>query len=199
VVLIRRLSLLSLAVSMSACIHRAPLVHFDTQTPVAVVVVLDGKTESQVDVEPPELRAAIEHELARRNLVAESVPAASLAPLTRTREDRARCDLLAKALGPNRLLLLVQLRVNFFGQFEGGYKWNVGGQLTVAQSDQINEATSAPLDIAAFLDQDFEREREAIQQTASTIADRVGELFDQHFAGRAPASTPDAPPHPAAP
>ena len=48
---------------------------------------------------------------------------------------RNRTELLAKAVGPHRRFLLVELKADFFGQFEGGYNWNVVGVVTVAESD----------------------------------------------------------------
>ncbi len=172
-----------LALALGGCLHRAPLVHFDAQTPVAVAVLLDQKEGTELDAAPPELWAAIDRELARRNLVVDRVPVDALAPLARNRNSRLRAELLAKTRPARQLFLLVELKAQFFGQFEGGYKWDIQGQLTVGTGEQLDQSSSAAVGIAAFLDQDSQGQREALMQTAAPVADRIGRLFDDHFAG----------------
>lgn len=172
----------------AGCVHRSPLVRLDAQTPLAVVVVLDEKDLTSFDAAPPELLVDLDRELARRNLIRQTVPIEALQPLTQTRNSKTRRELLAQALGTgsHRLFALIELKVLLFDQFQGGYKWTIDGALTVGGSDDLDESTTEPLGLSVFLNQDFEREREALQQGATAISDKLGRALDDHFAGRVP-------------
>ena len=182
--------LLGSALVLAGCLHRPPLARFEQATPVAVVVLLDKKDGTHLSDLPPEVAAALAHELERRNLTPEALPAQQLQPLGQNRNSKTRSELLANAMGPHRLFLLVELKAEFFGQFEGGYKWNVDGQLTISSTDALSEATTATLGVPTFLEQDAEGTSEALVQASNAIADRAGVLLDDHFAGRIPIATP---------
>ncbi len=207
----RRLAPLALAALAAACIHRPPLMKLETPTPIALVVVLDQKDGAVLDREPRDLRRQLTRQLEKRNLVVERLTADQLAPLARSIDTKTRMDLLAQALGPGKLFLLVELRVTLsFTDLDGAYKWNVESHLTVSSTDSLATANSADFGTSVFLHQEFEREREVLRQAAEDLADRVGILLDSHFAGRAgteggappppvPPAEPPAPGEPAAP
>jgi hypothetical protein len=190
-----------LALLLAGCIHRPQLVHFDQPTPISVVVLLDQKDGTQLQDLPPELGEALGRELEKRNLVGAVVPAAQLRPLGQNRNSRTRAELLAQIIGPDQRFLLVELKADFFGQFEGGYKWNVDGVLTAARGNALLEATSAPFGLTAFLERESEGAKEALVQASSGIAERAGTLLDEHFGGRTEganlATPPSEPPAPA--
>jgi hypothetical protein len=57
--------------------------------------------------------------------------------------------------------------------------------LTVSASDALASANSANFGTAVFLQHDFDGAKEALAEAAPDVADRVGILLDDHFAGRA--------------
>jgi hypothetical protein len=188
-----------LAVLATACIHRPPLMKLDVPTPIAMVVVLDQKDGAVLDREPRELRRQLVRQLEKRNLVLERLTPEQLAPLSRSIDTKTRLDLIAQALGPGKLFLLVELRVALdFSDLDGAYKWSVDSHLSVSSTDSLATANSTDFGTSVFLHQEFDREREVLRQASEDLADRVGILLDSHFAGRA-GTQGGAPPPPVPP
>jgi hypothetical protein len=208
VVLRSSLALVALVVALVAgCLHRAPVARLATATPITVVVLADDAKATRAD--PPSQSLA--NELARRNLVVDAAPDAALASLDGTHDSRTRAELLAKALGPGKLFLLVELRAEFFAQMQGAWKWNVDAQVTIARSDDLPHDTSVSQRTPVFLDSESDREAEAFAAAAPLMSDRLGRLVDDYFAAHTaepvqpaappPSETPSTPPPvaPAAP
>jgi hypothetical protein len=185
---------LALFVLVASCLHGAPVARLATATPITLVVLADDARGTRTDATPP----ALASELAQRNLVVEAAPQAALASLDGTRDSRARSELLAKALGPGKLFLLVELRAEFFAQMEGAWKWNVDAQVNVARSDDLPHDTSATQRTAVFLDSESDGAQEAFAAAGPLMSDRLGRLVDDYFAAHAGAGSSSAPPASAA-
>jgi hypothetical protein len=189
-----RSSLFALVALAAGCLHRAPVARLATATPITLVVLTDDATGTRADPVPQ----AIANELAQRNLVVEAAPGAELASLDGTHDTRTRSELLAKALGPGKLFLLVELRAEFFAQMQGAWKWNVDAQITIARSDDLPHDTSASQRTPVFLDSESDGAREAFAAAGPLMSDRLGRLVDDYFAAHAPAASPPPKPAPAA-
>ncbi|MHB8416919.1 MAG: alpha-amylase family glycosyl hydrolase [Myxococcales bacterium] len=191
---------LAAALALAGCIHGAPVTRLEQETPIAAVVLLDEREGSRIDREPKALRQALDRELTRRNLQPERLSRDTLAPLGQTRDSKARAALLAKALGPGKQFLLVELRIaQFDQQLDGRFKWIVETRLMAGKTDALGETSSQDFDVPVFLHDDFEGPREAQEQAADDIARRLGRLLDGHFAGQPGTSTGPPPAHAQAP
>jgi hypothetical protein len=180
--------LVTLLALLAGCLQHAPIARLATATPITLIVLADDAKGMSVSPAPP----AIVNELAHRNLVVEAAPDPALASLDGTHDSRTRSELLAKALGPGKLFLLVELRAEFFAQMEGAWKWNVDSQLTVARSDDLPHDTSASQRTAVFLDSESDGAREAFAAAGPLMSDRLGRLVDDYFAAHAAATAPPA-------
>lgn len=193
--LVAALAVVALA---GGCLHHAPVARLANATPITLVVVADDSKGASAYAPPP----AIASELARRNLVVEAAPDAALASLDGTHDSRTRSELLAQALGPGKLFVLVELRAEFFAQMEGAWKWNVDSQLTIARSDDLPHDTVGTERTPVFLDSESDGAHEAFAAAGPLMSDRLGRLVDDFFTAH-PAATaqpaPAAPPPPAAP
>jgi len=190
---LRRAFPLAALVGLAACIHRPPFTRLEQPTPITLAVILDRPEGAQIDEEPRALAHALAHELDRRNLDPERLPADQAASLGATHDTRARAALLAKALGPGKEFLLVELKTSYFDYMEGRHKWVVQTRLMVGRTDRLDVASTADFDVSVFLPFDFEGPKEAQEQAADDIAERLGRLLDNHYAGQ-----PEAVPAPAA-
>jgi hypothetical protein len=184
-----RALLVALFALVAGCVHHAPVARLATATPITLVVLADDAKGTRTDEAPP----ALASELARRNLVVEAAPDAALASLDGTLDSRTRSELLAKALGPGKLFLLVELRAEFFAQMEGAWKWNVGAQVTIARSDDLPHDTSVSQRTAVFLESESDGAHEAFAQAGPLMSDRLGRLVDDYFAAHAAAAAEPTP------
>ena len=184
--MVLRSLLVALVVLVAGCLHRAPVARLANPTPITVIVLADDAKGTIADAVPQ----ALASELARRNLVVETAPGAALGSLDGTHDSRTRSELLAKALGPGTLFLLVELRAEFFAQMQGAWKWNVDAQITIARSDDLPHDTSASQRTAVFLDSESDGAREAFAAAGPLMSDRLGRLVDDYFAAHAAAASP---------
>jgi hypothetical protein len=182
-------ALVALVMFVAGCLHRAPVARLATSTPITVVVLADDANGTRADA-PPQ---ALASELSRRNLAVEAAPDAALVSLDGTHDTRTRAELLAKALGPDKLFLLVELRAEFFAQMQGAWKWNVDAQVTIARTDDLPHDTSVSQRTPVFLDSESDREREAFAAAEPLMSDRIGRLVDDYFAAHAAAVSPAQP------
>jgi hypothetical protein len=181
---LRRLAALAPLLTLAGCLHRTPLARFDQPTPLAVTWVLERREGAQLTELPAELDAALHRELERRNLTPEPVSGEARAPLAKTHFGRGRVELLTRALGPHHVVLLVELKATFFGQFDGGYKWTVDAQISVVDTDAPADATVETASVPAFLERESQGQLEALQSVADALAEKAGAAIDDHFAGR---------------
>jgi hypothetical protein len=184
-------ALVALAGLVAGCIHRAPVARLANPTPITLVVLADDAKGTHPDPAP-----ALATELARRNLVVDTVPDAALASLGDTHDTRTRTELLAKTLGPGKLFMLVELRAEYFAQMEGKWKWNVSAQVTVARSDDLPHDTATLQHAAVFLDSESDGAPEAFAAAWPLMGDRLGHVVDDYFVAHAATSSPTPAPDP---
>lgn len=177
----RALSVMLIAWVSGGCLPRVPQQRLAERTKVAVAYIVDPGYAGSPFVPPEALKKGIASVCDGRNLEAVEVP---LSVVASERLTAARFEALKKASGGTPFALLVELRVLFFSQLDGRYRWKVAVSLTAARPD--GTTASDPFEIPVVMMFDHEKEREAIVQAVSDIANRTGTLMDGLLAGHLP-------------
>ena len=168
----RRALLLCLLVS-TACIPRIPIQRLPTTTPIAVAYVVDPSFAGEPSTAPDKLKAVIAATLAERNLQPIELPLDVVkgGKLTDTRMAAMR-----EANAEPPYLLLVELRVQFFSQLDGRYRWEVGTTLTAERrgGTQVKD----PFEVPIVLMYDHEKHAAAMVAASNDIGSRLGVLLD---------------------
>ncbi len=181
----RRLALLLLVLSASACLRAPTQVRLDSPTPILVAYVLDDVFQKESQAAPAALVEAVEARLASRNLVPHTVEPGDFMPrFAVLRDTGRRLSLLESHRRDERAILLVETQARFNSQLGGRYRWNVYVKLTLRSADGRTEL-SGDLDLAALLSFDHEREAEALAAVKRDVARRTGALLDSYFGGEA--------------
>lgn len=177
-------SLLGLLVG---CIHAAPQAKLDKEAPVAVAYYVDKADQPAAMEMPPEVQQALASELGARNLVVKSAPAGS-----RVRTSAQRLSTLARSANGAPFVMLVETKVLFFDFMEGRFKWTVYAKVTMARPDALGDAIVREFDVPVFLRFDYQKEREALLDASSSIADHAGKLADEFLGAQSVPSVPGA-------
>ncbi len=155
------------------CIPRIPVQKLPTPTPIAVAYVVDPSFAGLPTTAPDKLKAAVTAALGERNLQPVELPLEVVkgGKLTDTRMAAMR---EANADAP--YLLLVELRVQFFSQLDGRYRWEVGTTLTAERrgGTQVKD----PFEVPIVLLYDHEKHDAAMSMAAPDVANRLGVLLD---------------------
>lgn len=169
------------------CLPSIPTQKLDQPTPIAVGYLVDPTYSGGASTAPQPLKDAIAFELAKHNLTPVEVP---LEPLAAQKLTDARFEALKKAPQAEGapFQLLVELRVHFFSQIDGRYRWEVGINLTSGRAD--GAMARDPFEIPVILMFDHEKQPEAIVYAKDDIARRVGVLMDGLLAGAPPPVAP---------
>ncbi len=170
-----------------ACIPRIPVQRLETPTKIAVAYVVDPSFSGEATTAPDKLKAAVNAVLAERNLEPVELPLEVVkgAKLTDTRLAAMRA---ANTEAP--FLLLVELRVQFFSQLDGRYRWEVGATTTAERRGgaQVRD----PFEVPIVLMYDHEKHAAAIVAASSDIASRLSVALDGILATPAPAPAAQA-------
>jgi hypothetical protein len=177
----RSVALAAVLLSLS-CIPKVPRQRLETTTPILVGYVVDPTYAGDATTAPDALKEAIAKELESRNLGAVEVPFEAL-------KDGRLTDTRKVALQAHQsdapYFLLVELRVHFFSQLDGRYRWEVGTALTAIKNG--GPETRDAFEMPVILQYDHEKQSAAINAAASDIATRLGVLVDGLIqAGAAP-------------
>lgn len=164
---------LVVAVLALSCVPKVPRQKLAASTPIVVAYVVDPTYAGLAVTAPDALKEAVAKELAERNLTVVEAPLEALG-------DGAITDARKAALRgfdtEAPYALLVELRVHFFSQLDGRYRWEVGTSLTAWQKSGV-EAKDA-FELPVILQYDHEKERAAITSASGDIATRLGVLLD---------------------
>jgi len=167
-----------------ACIPRIPIQRLPTTTPIAVAYVVDPAFAGEPTTAPEKLKAVIAAILAERNLQPVELPLEVVkgGKLTDTRMAAMR-----EADTQTPYLLLVELRVQFFSQLDGRYRWEVGTTLTAErrQGTQVKD----PFEVPIVLIYDHEKQDAAMVAASHDIGSRLGVLLDGLLSASATAPT----------
>jgi hypothetical protein len=177
-----RLSLL-LALAGLSCMPKVPRQRLENATPILVGYVVDPTYAGAPTTAPDRLKEAIARTLEERNLSVVEVPLEAL-------EGQRITDTRKAALEAQRpdapYFLLVELRVHFFSQLDGRYRWEVGTALTASKNGGVT--TKDAFEVPVVLVYDHEKQRAAMNAAAQDISVRLASLMDGLLAsGAAPA------------
>lgn len=170
----------------ASCIKQTPPVRLETPLTVAVAYVVDSSSELSVSEPPDEVKAAVEAELSKRNLVVTRIPHAQVAEAFAGQRDTARRYALLKATAAQSpLVALVELKTAFFSQLTGQYRWQVFGKISAGKTNETIDPNTDVFEKPIFHQFDHQRGREALVAAAPFIAERVGGVFDGFLRGAA--------------
>ena len=170
--MIRAITVVALVVG-AGCIPRIPVQRLPTPTPIAVAYVVDASFAGESTTAPEQLKASINAVLAERNLLPVEVP---LEVVKNTKLTDARMAAMREGSTEAPFILLVELRVHFFSQLDGRYRWEVGTAMTLERRSgtQVKDSFEVPI-VLMF---DHEKEAAAIVAAAPDIGNRLGVLVD---------------------
>lgn len=177
-----------------ACIPKVPQQRLASATPIVVGYVVDPSYAGAPATAPEALKEAIAKALAERNLTVEEAPLEALGTGRITDSRKAAL----KAHQPEApYFLLVELRVHFFSQLDGRYRWEVSTAITASKNGGVE--TKDAFELPVILQYDHEKEGAAITSASSDIATRLGVLLDGLLSASAPVKTAALAPKPKAP
>jgi len=171
---------LGILVLLSGCMTTSQTVRLAAPAETQVAMILQFPDRPELGEVPESTTTRIATEIKKRNLTARIMPRDSFAKSFETRRSTAQ---RVSDLSEGGYLLLIESEVRFYSLLSGKYRWNVSGRITFVSPD--GEQTTAPLDLAAFLDFDHQREADAIAYVEVAIAERAGQVVDRLLAGRA--------------
>jgi len=178
-------AVLLLGLILTGCMPRVPKQALERRATIAVAYVVDPEHLGEPETAPDSLKTALRQELDTHNLEVVEVP---LEAIKGERLTEGRMLALRSAKPDAAFYLLVQLRVQFFSQLDGRYRWEVGTSLTAARADGrvATDAFEAPV----VLMYDHEQGPEAITAAAFDTANRLGTLMDGLMVGYSPGAAP---------
>jgi len=190
---LRLATLPALALVLAGCLHAVPEVHLAQPTAVAVAYFADRNEVPSNLAVPEDVQVQVRNWLTSRGMTPQQVEFASD---KRPRTTAQRLDAMAKLNVDAPLLVLVELKVTYFAEMDGRFKWTVYQKLTMARRNAIPDALSRDSSTPVFLMLAHEREAEALVEAADPIGQHVAKLADEFLAGQpdllAPAATPAA-------
>lgn len=177
--------------SSAGCIKQTPPVRLDQPLNVAVAYVVDAQTEAAVTDAPAEVKAQIEAELSKRNLSVTRIAFEQVSSAFENNRDSARRYAQVKTLaGGAPLVLLVELKTQFFSQLQGQYRWQVFGRVSAGKVAETIDPNTDAFERPVFLQFDHQRGHEAMVAASSLIAERVGGVFDGFLKSTGAATAP---------
>jgi hypothetical protein len=146
---------------------------------VKVAYVVQYPDRPDIGTMPQSTTERVTHELGRRNLSAQIVPYNTFGKSFETR--RTTAQRLSDLGAQNTYVMLIESEVRFYSFLSGKYRWNIAGRVTLVAPN--GEEVTQPLELAAFLDFDHQKEEEAIRYAEVAIAERAGQVADRLLAG----------------
>jgi hypothetical protein len=168
-----RFALLGLCCLGLSCMPKVPRQRLENATPILVGYIVDPTYAGDPSTAPDKLKDAIARTLEERNLSVVEVPLEVLKGQRITDTRRAALE----AQQPDvPYVLLVELRVHFFSQLDGRYRWEVGTALTASKRGGVT--TKDAFEVPVILVYDHEKQRAAMNAASQDIATRLGTLMD---------------------
>lgn len=185
----RAVAIVAVLLSLS-CLPKVPRQRLENATPIVVGYIVDPTYSGDPITAPEPLKEAIAKALEERNLSVVEAPFEVLKGQRITDTRKAA----VKAHQPDApYFLLVELRVHFFSQLDGRYRWEVSAALTASKNGGVESRDAFELPV--ILQYSHEKQAAAINAAASDIASRLGGLIDGLLVppSKATAADPNAP------
>ncbi len=168
----RAVAIVAVLLSLS-CLPKVPRQRLENATPIVVGYIVDPTYSGDPITAPEPLKEAIAKALEERNLSVVEAPFEVLKGQRITDTRKAA----VKAHQPDApYFLLVELRVHFFSQLDGRYRWEVSAALTASKNGGVE--TRDAFELPVILQYDHEKQRAAINTAAADISSRLGRLID---------------------
>lgn len=168
-------------VAWSGCVTRRPVQRLAQEAPVALALAVDEDRGSTVAA-PDFVRSEVESALSKRNLRSAGNPDAALVDAySRVRLSPARFEALRKQVPDSTYAVLGEMKVEYFSLNSGRYRWVVYAKLTAARTAG-GESVSRDFEFPVFLNFAYERNKEALNAAADSIASAAGTLVDDLLA-----------------
>jgi hypothetical protein len=175
-----------------SCVPKVPRQRLENATPILVGYIVDPTYAGEATTAPDKLKDAIARTLEERNLSVVEVPLEVLKGERITDTRRAALE----AQQPDApYALLIELRVHFFSQLDGRYRWEVGTALTASKKGGVT--TKDAFEVPVILVYDHEKQRAAMNAASQDIAIRLASLMDGLLVNNKAPSTPADPSAPA--
>ncbi|MFL5321227.1 MAG: alpha-amylase family glycosyl hydrolase [Myxococcaceae bacterium] len=183
------IALCALLLATGCVKHPAPT-RLAEPSKIAIAYVVDGA--SGVADAPESVKQEVEAGLQSRNLVPARIPFEGFEAAFSASADSAKRFTFAEGLaGDAPLLLLVELRAEFFSQLQGQYRWQVYGKFSSEKSTAAQPVTET-FDVPAMMLFDHQRTPEVLMSKSPAIAEQAGFVVDQVIRA-AGALTPKSP------
>lgn len=164
---------------VTGCMTPSQTVRLNQPANVKVAYVVQYPDRPDIGTMPQSTTERVTHELGRRNLSAQIVPYNTFGKSFETR--RTTAQRLSDLGAQNTYVMLIESEVRFYSFLSGKYRWNIAGRVTLVAPN--GEEVTQPLELAAFLDFDHQKEDEAIRYAEVAIAERAGQVADRLLAG----------------
>jgi hypothetical protein len=166
---------LSLALLLSGCALRTPIVKAPTPSPIRLAAVHDQYGEAEVAPLPAELVERLEAMLQVRDLRPRRLDGDALSSFSSQRSTANRLALLSG----DDLVFLAEAEAEYVSQINGRMRWAVDVTLSLdpPDADPITSTFSVTV-FLLFMHQDAE---DAILDAAPVIERHVGYMFDEYF------------------
>lgn len=164
---------------VTGCMTPSQTVRLNQPANVKVAYVVQYPDRPDIGTMPQSTTERVTHELGRRNLSAQIVPYNTFGKSFETR--RTTAQRLSDLGAQNTYVMLIESEVRFYSFLSGKYRWNIAGRVTLVAPN--GEEVTQPLELAAFLDFDHQKEEEAIRYAEVAIAERAGQVADRLLAG----------------
>lgn len=168
-----RLALVALSLVSWSCMPKVPRQRLENATPILVGYIVDPTYSGAPTTAPDKLKEVVTRALEERNLSVVEVPLEVLKDQRITDTRRAALE----AQQPDApYTLLVELRVHFFSQLDGRYRWEVGTALTASKRGGVTSKDA--FEVPVVLVYDHEKQRAAMNAASEDIAIRLASLMD---------------------
>lgn len=161
------------------CMTPSQTVRLNQPATVKVAYVVQYPDRPEIGTMPDSTAERVTLELNRRNVSAQSVPYSTFQKSFETR--RTTAQRISDLQSEGSYVMLIESEVRFYSFLSGKYRWNIAGRVTLVAPN--GEQVTQPLELAAFLDFDHQKEDEAIRYTEVAIAERAGQVADRLLAG----------------
>jgi hypothetical protein len=173
----------------AACLPRVAKQRLENTTPIAVGYIVDPTYSGAPTTAPDKLKEALTKVLEERNLSVVEVPFERFGDERITDTRKAAL----KAAAPDAAYhLLVELRVHFFSQIDGRYRWEVGTSLSAAKAEGVESKDA--FEVPVILVYDHEKQRAAMNAASTDIGTHLSTLIDGLLVNRKKATSTETPP-----
>lgn len=173
-----RLVVIVCALAAVSCLPKVPKQRLENTTPIVVGYIVDPTYSGEPTTAPEKLKEALTRVLEERNLTVVEAP---LEVLQNERITDTRKAALEAFKPDAPYVLLVELRVHFFSQLDGRYRWEVGTALSATKTGGV--ATKDAFEVPVVLVYDHEKQRAAMNAAANDISVRLATVIDGLLVG----------------